>query len=153
MSAGRRREAGTTTVELAMVAAAFFLIVLGAAEISRFLYTWNTLDRIAQRAARLAAVCPPNHASIATVAEFGSGGNDLLPDFDAANLEIAYLDENFAPTDRVAATAYVRARIVGYTIDLAIPFVDLTGITSPDFASTMPTESLGWVPELGARSC
>lgn len=153
---GRRgRQHGLSTVEFAISAAALMVIMLGALEMGRLLYTWNTLDRIAQRAARIAAVCPPNHGSIAQIAGFGApgGSGGVLPDFTSANLQLNYFDEDFNDTGGAASSTFVRAQIVGYTIDLSIPFVNLTGITSPTFSSTVPAESLGWVPDTGSRTC
>ena len=151
----RPGQRGLTTVEFAICAAATMLIMLGALEVSRLLFTWNTLDSTAQRAARIAAVCPPNHADIARIAGFGTVGGDagVLPGFTANNLQLDYLDEDFNDTGGSATSAFVRARIVGYQIDLAIPFVNLTGITSPNFSSTVPAESLGWVPDTASRTC
>ena len=151
----RRRQRGISTVEFAIVAAAFFMILLGAIEISRLLFTWNTLDAIAQRAARLAAVCTANDPAIATIAAgFGASGASPLPGFTAANLQITYLDEGFAAASGgLSDTSFVRAQIVGYQIELAIPFINNTGLTSPTFTAVVPSESLGYIPETGGQSC
>lgn len=152
---GRRRESGTATVEFAVVAVAFFTILFGAIELSRLLFTWNTLGAIAQRGARLAAVCPPGDAAIGRVAAFGGGDGayGALPGFTEANLEISYLDESLSDTGGAFPISFVRARIVGYRHRMAVPFVSGTLLRSPDFTTTLPAESLGYVPGTGARSC
>ncbi len=139
---------GLATVEFAAVAAAFMLITLGAIELSRALYTWNTLDAVVQRAVRMAAVCPMNHADIKPIAMFGQSGDTtgIIPDFTMANLQLDYLDENYQSVNTLPETVYVRASIVNYQIDLAIPFISNSIFTSPDFSATIPAESLGWTP-------
>lgn len=149
------RQSGTATVEFAVVAVAFFGILFGAIEMSRLLFTWNTLGAIAQRGARLAAVCPPGDAAIGRVAAFGGieGSGGALPGFTAANLEISYLDENLADTGGAFPISFVRARVVDYQHRMALPFVSGTLLRSPDFTTTLPAESLGYVPGTGERSC
>jgi hypothetical protein len=64
---------------------------------------------------------------------------------------VEYLDANGASlgaTPAIANVRYVRVRIVGYTIPLAIPFVSPT-LTSPSFTVTLPVESLG-ISDTGA---
>ena len=148
-----KKQAGVAAVELAIVAVAFLLLVFGAIEVSRLLFTWNTLDTITQRAARVAAVCPTNHAHIFQASSFG-----VLPGFTTANLQLQYLDTDFA----VIADAdlfeyqyirYVRASIVNYQHQLAIPFINNLITTSPPFTATLPSESLGFIPFDGVRSC
>ena len=149
------RQSGFATVEFAAISAAFFMILFGAMEISRLLFTWNALDAITQRGARVAAVCPPNTAAITRVALFDNieGGGGLLPDFTDENLQISYLDEQFKDTGGAFPIHFVRARIINYQHQMAIPFVAETMVPSPEFSTTMPAESLGYIPETGERSC
>lgn len=149
------RQSGVATVEFAVVSVAFFAILFGAIEISRLLFTWNALDAITQRGARVAAVCPPNAAGIHRVAVFdnteGSGG--LLPDFTDENLQISYLDERFEDTGGAFPIHFVRARIVNYHHQMAVPFISNRLVSSPEFSTTLPAESLGYIPGTGERSC
>lgn len=150
-----KRESGINTVEFAIVSAAFFLILFGALEMSRLLFVWNTLDSITQRTARLAAVCPLNHASVKSVGMYGNsgGGTGVLRDFTAENLLITYRDESGTATANPLTTRFVEVQIVGYTIDLAIPFVEATGLLSPSFRHVVSAESLGRNPDTGDYSC
>ncbi len=150
-----KRQRGLASVELAIIAAAFFLIVMGALEVSRLLFTWNTLDAVVQRAARLAAVCPRNHSAIAPVAMFGQVGatTGVIPDLTAENIQITYLDQDFGVAGNYVTTQYVQAQIVNYDIGLNIPFIQDTTINSPNFTAVLPAESLGFIPGTGARSC
>ena len=150
----KNRQRGLTTVELSIVASAFFLILMGGLEVSRLLFTWNTLDAVVQRAARLATVCPRNHSSIAPIAMFGGVGatDGVLPSLTAANIEISYFDEDFDPATTYETTRYVQASIVNFDISLNIPFIPDTTLTSPNFTALLPAESLGFIPG-SARSC
>ena len=153
-----KKQRGLASVELAFIAVAFLTILLGAIEVSRMLFTWNTLDAVTQRAVRVAAVCPPNHSRILQVASFGSptGSSTILPGFTTANLQIQYLDNGFAVmTDltNIEDMRYVRASIINYQHRLAIPFISDAIASSPQFTSTIPVESLGFVPFDGVRTC
>lgn len=150
-----KHQAGFATVEFAAISVAFFLILFGAMEISRLLFTWNTLDAVTQRAARIAAVCPPNAASIRRIAAFGSNqrSGGLIPDLADENLQISYLDKDFNDTGGAFPIYFVRARIVNYHHQLAIPFISKTLVRSPDFSTTVPAESLGYIPDTGERTC
>lgn len=149
------KQRGLASVELAFITVAFMLIMFGAIEVSRLLFTWNTLDSVTQRAARVAAVCPPDHPLVFQAASFGApGGNSsILPGFTTANLQVQYLDENFAQTANIGNMRYVSASIVGYQHQLAIPFISNAIASSPQFTTTIPTESLGFVPFDGVRTC
>ena len=143
-----KQQQGLATVEFAAVAAAFMVITLGAIELSRALYTWNTIDRVVQRAARMAVVCPIGHANIKSIAMFGQAGDatGIIPDFTDDKLVIEYLDETYQNVTTVPEIFYVRASVVNYQIDLAIPFINNSTFTSPNFSATIPAESLGWTP-------
>jgi len=146
---------GSTSVELAIIAVAFMTILLGSVEVSRMVFTWNTLDSVTQRAVRVAAVCPPNHPSILQVASFGdpNGTSNILPGFDATNLQIRYLDVDFIVTANVSQMIYVQASIINYQHQLAIPFISNVIASTPQFTATIPVESLGFIPFDGVRSC
>ena len=70
MQTQSRRQSGLVTVEFALIGAFFFLILFSIIEFGRLLFTWNTLDEVTRRAARLAAVCP--------IRGKGAGGGGLL---------------------------------------------------------------------------
>jgi hypothetical protein len=152
----RCRQQGTTTVEFAIVAAVLFTVLFGVIEVGRALFVWNTINEATLRGARVAAVCPVNHASIARVAVFGDpvGGDasPILRNLTTANVQLDYLDGSGATTANFPDIRYVRVGIVGYQHTLMIPFF-MQAITVPSFTTTLPAESLGYVPELGIRQC
>ena len=146
----QRRQAGLTVVEFAVTGAVFMLIMFGCLEISRLLYTWNTLTEATRAGARIAAVCPPGNDAIVKTAILnepgGSTSSGILQNLDTADISIQYLTASGSDSGgNRATTEFVRVAITGYQIDLLIPFLDLT-LTAPPFSTTLPTESLGLVP-------
>lgn len=142
------RQNGIHTVEFAIVGAVFFVLLFGVIEFGRALFTWNTLTEATRRGARLAVVCPENHASIKNVAVFNSpdasGASPILPNLDSENVTIEY------------PAGFVRVRIAGYQYSLLIPplipGLDFSPFIAPEFETTLPRESMGAVPDSGAGS-
>lgn len=150
------RQRGTTTIEFAVVATVLFTVLFGVIEVGRALFVWNTLSEATRRGARVAAVCPVNHPSVARVAVFGDplagDASPILSHFSTANVQVEYLDDAGASTAAYEDIAYVRVRITNYQHRLLIPFL-VRDITAPPFTTTLPAESLGIIPESGVRQC
>lgn len=147
----RSRQAGMTTVEVAIVGAVFLLAIFTLIETGRLLWAWETLNEATRRGARVAAVCPLNHASIANVAVFkdpatGTGGT-VLPGLSPADVNVTYLNANENPPVDWCDIAYVRVSI-NYQHTFFVPGLQ-TIIPAPDFETTLPRESLGKVPGVG----
>jgi hypothetical protein len=153
------RQRGAYTVEFAIVAGVFFLLLFATFEIARFFWVFNTLTEVTRRGARVAVVCPVNHPDIARIAILGSpGGADTSPvlnNLSVANIAIAYMDNSGAATASYPDIEFVRVRVVNYTHQLLIPFIsaDAATIQMPPVATTLPTESLGFIPDLNVRQC
>jgi hypothetical protein len=155
----RHRQKGLYIVEFALVAGLFFVLLFGAIEFARALFVWNTLTEATRRGARLAAVCPVGHASIANVTVFNApgaaGASPILPTLNSSAVVTEYLNQAGVPTGTYNDIRYVRVRIVGFTHTLLIPAL-LPGLpamtlNAPAFETTLPRESLGVVPD-GAGS-
>ncbi len=145
------RQKGSTTVEFAIIGLLFFIILFGVVEVGRALFVWNGLADITRRAARIAAVCPPNNTSVVRAAIYNATGNggssSLIPGLNPADVKISYLTSTLveAPnpeTTGFSSVRYVQASIDGYTHQMLIPTLNVT-LTPPDFATTVPAESLG----------
>jgi hypothetical protein len=147
---------GITTVEFALIGALALTVLFAVIEVGRALFVWNTLSEVTRRGARLAAVCPVGHPSIARVAILSNpGGPDESPvvgNLSTANVTISYLDAAGTPTAIFSDIKYVRVAITGYAHTLLIPFIMPT-ITAPPFSTTLPRESLGYVPDTGTYEC
>ncbi len=158
----RTRQKGTTTVEFAIVGALFFLILFGIVEIGRLLFVWNGLADISRRAARIAAVCPPNDPDITRVAIYNAvtDGSDssVISGLNPADVKLSYFTSDMTPVlspetpTGFSSVRYVQASIEGYTHKMLIPTMNIT-LTPPDFATTVPAESLGrWKDAAGLVS-
>ncbi len=148
----RYRQTGLSTVEFAIVALVLFMMMFGVIEFGRGFFVVAALDEATRRGARMAVVCPINDPAIFQAAAFN---NTLIPDLDASDISVEYLDSSGAlvATPAVAASfrliRYVRVRVVGYQHQMLIPLAAaLPPFFMPEFATVLPRESLG-VPRTG----
>ena len=158
----RRKQKGIYIVEFALVAALFFVLLFGMIEVARALFVWNTLTEATRRGARLAAVCPIGHVSIANVTVFNNPGtagtSPILPTLNSADVVTQYLDQTGGVTANFSDIRYVRVSIIGFQHTLLIPPL-LPGLPNmtlnvPAFETTLPRESLGAVPDgTGSTQC
>ena len=139
----KRRQRGLTLVEFALVGPVALTVLFGCIEIGRALFVWNTVCEATRRGARVAVVSPvdPNSAVVkAAVRTYGSFDN-----MENSNISIRYLDATGTETAVPASIRFVTVGVAGLPHRLLIPFVDLE-VQIPAFATTLPTESLGFVP-------
>jgi Flp pilus assembly protein TadG len=153
-----KREQGLFLVEFAIIASVMFLILFAVIELSRVIWIWNTADEAARRGARVAAVCPINHPDVKRATVFASydGGSDtyvggtnstILRNLTTGNVDVKYLaGDGVTETTDFQKVRYVSVAIVGYQVTPLIPFIDKT-ITLPPFETTLPAESLGFIPD------
>lgn len=143
-----KRQRGTHTVEFALVGWLFIALLFVAIEIGRALFVWNVLTEATRRGARLAAVCPITDTSVANVTVFNSPGNadssPVLPNLEPGDVDVRYFNAAGAETADRAVAETVRVTISGYRHALLIPYF-LQELAAPDFATTLPRESLGMV--------
>ena len=146
-----RGHRGTTTVEFAVVGVVLLLELFVIIEFGRLLFTYSVLNEGARRASRLAAVCPINDPRITAEARFVN-----VPGLTPAHVTVQYLSAGGTVVASPGAAGFgairfVRVRIERFPYQLAIPFVP-GAIQTPEFAVTMPRESLG-VSREGATPC
>lgn len=144
-------------MEFAIVGAVALTVLIGCLEIGRMLFVWNSVGEATRRAARLAAICPVNHPAILRAALLNSTGQDLptspyLYGLTSSNVSLSYLDAAGATTATFANIAFVRVAITGYVHTVLIPFINQE-VAVPAFSTTLPKESLGYIPETGERAC
>ncbi|WP_076542203.1 TadE/TadG family type IV pilus assembly protein [Shewanella sp. UCD-KL21] len=136
-----KRVKGIYSVEFAIVAGVFFLLLFSAIEVGRLLYTYSVLQEASRRAARLAIVCQPI-TNIDNLALFN--GAKLVPNLSAANLDISYLSRTGTPVTG-ADIELVKAEIKDYQFNFWIPGLSIN-LNSPVFTTILPRESLGVFP-------
>ena len=147
----RKQEQGIFTVEFAIIAATLFIVLFAVIELAHVLWIWNTASEATRRGARVAAVCPINHPAVAEVTVFAQpgGGPDspILNGLSTSNVSVEYLDEDGDPDTDFRDIAYVRVLLSNYTFTPLIPFVNVD-FTLPPFETTIPSESLGYIPDV-----
>ncbi len=148
----RYRQTGLSTVEFALVALVLFMMTFAVIEFGRGFFVASALDEATRRGARMAVVCPINDPAIFQAAAFN---NTLIPDLDASDISVEYLDRdgglvgNPADPTGFRMIRYVRVRVVGYQHQMLIPLVTaLAPFFMPEFATVLPRESLG-IPRTG----
>jgi hypothetical protein len=147
------RQKGLTSVEFSIVAVAMFIVLFGALEMGRALFVMNLLSEATRRAVRVAAVCPINDPAIVRAATLADApGGAPLDRLGGDLISVVYLDRNgntlADPAGSFGQIRYVRVSITGYVHDMIVPLLNLS-FASPDFAATLPRESLG-IPREGA---
>ena len=125
----RQRQTGAAAVEFAVVSGVFFMILLGAVEMGRLLWTWNAAAEATRLGARMAVVCDMNDPDIKTRMR------QRLAALQAGNITLTYLPSGC--TD--ATCKSVRVSLAGYTHQPIIPFAALS-IAIPPFQTTLPRE-------------
>ncbi len=149
------RQKGLTSVEFSIVAVAMFIVLFAAIEMGRALFVMNLLSEATRRGVRVAAVCPINDPAIVQAATLADApGGAPLNNLGADRISVVYLNVNgnviADPTGSFGQIRYVRVSVTGYVHDMIVPFLNLS-IAAPDFAATLPRESLG-IPREGTVS-
>ena len=149
----RKSQRGIFIVEFAIIAVVMGVVLFAAIELSRMIWVWNTVDEATRRGARLAAVCEigyPTNVPVEEATVFSSGGanSPILRGLTTANVAVEYLDVDGTLMSAPAFedVRYVRVRIENYSVTPIIPFFNLP-LTLPIFETTLPSESLGYIPD------
>ncbi len=154
MISSARLQRGIYAVEFSVAALVFFTVLFMVIEFARLLYSWNLMEEVTRRAARLTAVCPVTGAEDIRESSLLPGLS--LPGFTTENIALDYLTATGASVgDPVAGFGniyFVRASIINYQYEALFPLNVL--INAPEFAITLPAESLGITPpDTGVVTC
>jgi Flp pilus assembly pilin Flp len=120
---------GAAAIEFAIVSAVFFMLLLGAIEMGRLLWTWNAAAEATRLGARMAVVCDINEPNIITRMQ------QRLGYLQSSNVTLTYLPAGC--TD--ANCRSVRVSLSDYSHHPIIPFIALS-IPIPTFQTTLPRE-------------
>lgn len=158
MTTTRKRQSGLTMTEFAVVATVVLIVLLAVLDVARWYYTASAINEGTRRGARMAAVCPVNDPAIARAAVFGNPGggqqSPLINGLGTQHINVQYLDRDGDPVADPGGAGfgsirYVRVSLTGgFQIQTVIPGVSAIALR-PDFAATLPRESLG-IPRTGA---
>jgi len=158
-----KRQQGLASVEFAIIGLVSFMILFGALEVARMMFTVNMLQEATRRGARMAAVCTVDNPAIARAALFNSSGSGttspIINGLTSSNIQVDYLNAAGNPVvgyatddDAYYTIEYVRVQIVNFEHELIIPGLDLSFVTRP-YPTTMPRESLGIPPPGQTSTC
>jgi Flp pilus assembly protein TadG len=148
------RSRGTTALEFAIVIATLLVVIFGILDLSRIVYLRMTLEEGVRRAARLAAVCPPDSPLIKKAALFQDSAAQgvAIPGATLENVNVVYLNESgllVDPLSQFTSVRFVRVSVDGVSLSLFIPF--FTDVFAPtNISSTSSAESLGVLPATGS---
>ena len=154
-----KSQQGIYTVEFAIVAGIVFILLFGVFEISRAFWIKSILTEVTRRGARVAVVCPLNHSAVTKVAIMdvpnGVGLSPVLKNLSTANIFVQYIDDTGNTTINYPDIDFVRVGITNYQHQLLIPFIPaaVTTFQMPAVSTTLPSESLGYIPDINARQC
>jgi Flp pilus assembly protein TadG len=147
-------QAGSTTVEFALVMLVFLTFLLAITDFSRMLYTWNAANEATRAGARYAAVCDPTTQKALVLAKM----QRMLPQLTDANLSMVWEDE-FGNTSCTTGTCVgVTVTINNLQYKWISPIAGLAGLAPfnmPTFKTYLTREIMGTDPNsyLGANIC
>lgn len=153
----RQRMRGVYVVEFAIVGLLLFILLFGALEMGRLLFTVNTLNESVRRGARLAVVCNIQDPVIlrkAVFADTNSTVSTLIGNLDTTDLVLRYFDQNGteiadpSPAGGFSQIRFVQVSIERFPFQLMIPVLGGDILLQP-FRSVLPRESLGRHAEKG----
>ena len=153
----RARQRGLATVEFAIAGGLAIAVLIASIEVLRAFFVMSALGEGTRRAARQAVVCPMNDAAVKDALLSMPGA--AIPALAAANITVNYLTAAGGTTSDPDDASFVQVQITGYTLSLLIPKMspDDSGgplsITLPPFRTTLPVESLGYLPDSGGFGC
>jgi Flp pilus assembly protein TadG len=146
---------GVATVEFAITATVFFMMLVVIAIGGHIYWTNNALVEATRRGARYAAnqlkpasqactnasttVDPVKNMVLYNTATPANGAPPLVPGLTASNVTVCY------DTDFGVGTGTVSVKIENYTYNLVLPGVSRT-ITFPPFQTTIVGENAGYIP-------
>jgi hypothetical protein len=121
---------GVAAVEFALVSAVFFTILLGALEMGRVLFIWNTAAEATRWGARIATVCDEGDEAVKDRMV------QLLPNLlTSANISVVSACAGGDCTVTVSLES-------GIEVDTFIPFLPPPLLSLPSFTTTLTRESM-----------
>ena len=144
--AGRKNEEGRTLVEFAIVGMVFLTVLFGVLEFGRLYWTHNALRDAARRGVRYAAIRRNDTAgqqAVKNMVVYGDpagGTTPLVNGLTTTNVNIEYANYN-----GVQLSSRATVMISNYEFKFSVPLIGGT-ITMPAYRTSLPGESVGYVP-------
>lgn len=149
----RKNEAGSTMAEFAVVAALFFMVLIGIMEFARFFYTHNALTDAARRGARYAVLHPEaDRPCVKNIVAYGEThvnpntcaptGPPLINGLDPTDVTVTYTGVGTDPFGMNVGSVTVT---IQYSFTIQLPLWSRT-IDLPAYTTTLTSESAGTKP-------
>lgn len=145
-------ERGGSLIEFTVVAAVFFLMLVGIVAAGNLYYTHNALVEATRRGARYAVMHPVGSvADVQNVVVYGTttpaeGQTSLIYNLQTTNVTVCYSGSADCPGATMnVAQGSVTVSITGYTFPFVLP-TTTTSITMPPYRTTLAGESAGFIP-------
>ncbi|MDE1314822.1 pilus assembly protein [Vibrio aestuarianus] len=146
---------GIAVIEFTLASSVLFVLLFSIISIGYLMFSLQAINDVTRKAARLAAVCQISQSQqIAS----SVAASSAIAGIDADSIEIEYLDQDGAvlASPTVQNVRFVRARVVNLTYQLLslLEFLGESGLINiPSFETTIPSESLGIVPNGTNTNC
>lgn len=128
----RRVPRGVAAVEFALVSVIFFMLLIGAMEMGRVLFYWNTTAEATRLGARLAVVCNKDAAQVK------SQMVALFPTLSAGDINLSYTPSACTVDTCQSVTVTINS---GLSVPTFIPFAAMS-LSLPPFTTTLSRESM-----------
>ena len=142
----RKKEEGKTLLEFAITGTVFLMVLFGVIEFGRLFWTHNALRDAARRGVRYASIRRNDAAgqqAVKNMVVYGDpagGTSPLVNGLSTSNVAIEYVNY-----DGVQLSSRATVKISNYQFNFAIPLIGGT-ITMPAYRTSLPGESVGYVP-------
>lgn len=140
----RTSERGGSLIEFTIVAAVFFLMLVGIVAVGNLYYTHNALVEATRRGARYAVLHPTGSTTdVQNVVLYGTdepadGARTVVYNLQPDNVTVNYQGLNLAQ-------GTVTVTIENYTFPFVLP-TRTTSITMPPYRTTLTGECAGFIP-------
>ena len=147
-----RTERGASLLEFAIAATVFLTVLFGIIECGRLLWTHNALQDAARRGARYATMRRDDAAgnlAVQRMVVYGdpnaSSGTPVVSGLTTNDVTVDYNNSNGIQLGSRATVSITNPSTGNYKFKFAVPLIGGT-ITMPTYKTSLPAESLGYVP-------
>lgn len=147
-----RNQRGAALVEFAIVSTVFLTVLFGVLEFGRLLWTHNALQDAARRGARYATIRRDDAAGNLAVKRMivygdpnATSGTPVVSGLTTNDVQVAYANSNGVQLSSRATVSITNPSTGNYRFQFSIPLFGGT-LTMPSYKTSLPGESLGFVP-------
>ena len=129
-----RRQRGAMAVDFGLSAFLLLMVLLGAVEVGRLLWTWNAAAEATRLGARLAAVCSRNDPDIK------ARMRERLPALSNDNIVLDYINPGGVGACNDSNCRFVHVELQGFRHERLVPLPTALGSIDIPASATLPRE-------------